>query len=295
VLELIDLTRRYGETLALDGLSFSVPSGQVLGFLGPNGAGKTTAMRIVMGVARPDSGEVRWRGEPAGSAARRAFGYMPEARGLYPRMRVAEQLRYLAELRGVPRAEAEARAGHWLERLGLAGRAGSRVEELSHGNQQRAQLAAALVHDPEVLVLDEPFSGLDPIGVDAMSEVLRQRAADGCAVVFSSHQLDLVEHLCEAVAIINRGRLVMRGTMEELRAQGPRRLAVGVAGVGPAWAGRVQGAHIVGRDDGRVLLDLDAGTDPQRVLAAAQAAGRLTHFAEEHPPLSELFRRAVGG
>jgi ABC-2 type transport system ATP-binding protein len=295
VLELIDLTRRYGETLALDGLSFSVPSGQVLGFLGPNGAGKTTAMRIVMGVARPDSGEVRWRGEPAGSAARRAFGYMPEARGLYPRMRVAEQLRYLAELRGVPRAEAEARAGHWLERLGLAGRAGSRVEELSHGNQQRAQLAAALVHDPEVLVLDEPFSGLDPIGVDAMSEVLRQRAADGCAVVFSSHQLDLVEHLCEAVAIINRGRLVMRGTMEELRAQGPRRLAVGVAGAGPAWAGRVQGAHIVGRDDGRVLLDLDAGTDPQRVLAAAQAAGRLTHFAEEHPPLSELFRRAVGG
>jgi ABC-2 type transport system ATP-binding protein len=295
VLELIDLTRRYGETLALDGLSFSVPSGQVLGFLGPNGAGKTTAMRIVMGVARPDSGEVRWRGEPAGSAARRAFGYMPEARGLYPRMRVAEQLRYLAELRGVPRAEAEARAGHWLERLGLAGRAGSRVEELSHGNQQRAQLAAALVHDPEVLVLDEPFSGLDPIGVDAMSEVLRERAADGCAVVFSSHQLDLVEHLCEAVAIINRGRLVMRGTMEELRAQGPRRLAVGVAGAGPAWAGRVQGAHIVGRDDGRVLLDLDAGTDPQRVLAAAQAAGRLTHFAEEHPPLSELFRRAVGG
>ena len=295
MLELIDLTRRYGETLALDGLSFSVPSGQVLGFLGPNGAGKTTAMRIVMGVARPDSGEVRWRGEPAGSAARRAFGYMPEARGLYPRMRVAEQLRYLAELRGVPRAEAEARAGHWLERLGLAGRAGSRVEELSHGNQQRAQLAAALVHDPEVLVLDEPFSGLDPIGVDAMSEVLRERAADGCAVVFSSHQLDLVEHLCEAVAIINRGRLVMRGTMEELRAQGPRRLAVGVAGAGPGWAGRVQGAHIVGRDDGRVLLDLDAGTDPQRVLAAAQAAGPLTHFAEEHPPLSELFRRAVGG
>ena len=188
------------------------------GFVGPNGAGKTTTMRIIMGVLAPDSGEVRWNGEPLQMRMRSRFGYMPEERGLYPKMRVKKQLSYLAALHGVQ--DPDASADRWIDRLGLTERAGDRVEELSLGNQQRVQLAAALVHEPELLVLDEPFSGLDPVGVDVLSGVLLDYARTGVPVVFSSHQLDLVERLCEAVAIIKDGRLVASGTVEELRGPG---------------------------------------------------------------------------
>jgi ABC-2 type transport system ATP-binding protein len=201
-------------------VSFAVEPGQMFGFVGPNGAGKTTAMRIVMGVLAPDRGEVRWNGAPLDHRVRTRFGYMPEERGLYPKMRVRTQLAYLASLHGA--AEPEAAADRWIGRLGLTERGGDRVEQLSLGNQQRVQLAAALVHEPELLVLDEPFSGLDPIGVDVLSGVLAEYAATGVPVVFSSHQLELVERLCEAVAIIKDGRLVASGTVDELRGPGRR-------------------------------------------------------------------------
>src|SRR5918998_3017178 len=181
MLALRGLSRRYGQTLALDGLSLEVPEREVVGFVGPNGAGKTTAMRIALGVLEPDAGGVLGRGKPATRAVQRGFGYMPEERGLYPKMRVDRQLRYLAVLHGIEDAEGRSAAGRWLERLGIADRAGQRVEELSLGNQQRVQLAAALVHDPDVLILDEPFSGLDPIGPDVMSAVLHERAEAGAA------------------------------------------------------------------------------------------------------------------
>jgi ABC-2 type transport system ATP-binding protein len=194
----------------------------MFGFVGPNGAGKTTTMRIILGVLAADAGAVRWREQPVTAQTRRRFGYMPEERGLYPKMRVRPQLTYLAALHGV--AAPEAAADRWIERLGIAERADDRVEALSLGNQQRVQLAAALVHEPELLVLDEPFSGLDPVGVDVLSGVLAEYAATGVPVVFSSHQLELVERLCEAVAIIKDGRLVASGTVEELR--GPGRTVV---------------------------------------------------------------------
>jgi ABC-2 type transport system ATP-binding protein len=212
------LTRRYGDRVALDGVSFRVEPGQMFGFVGPNGAGKTTAMRIILGVLAPDAGEVRWRDGAVSVDVRRRFGYMPEERGLYPKMRVRPQLTYLAALHGV--SAPEAAADRWIERLGLSERADERVEALSLGNQQRVQLAAALVHEPELLVLDEPFSGLDPVGVDVLSGVLAEYAATGVPVVFSSHQLELVERLCEAVAIIKDGRLVASGTVDELRGPG---------------------------------------------------------------------------
>ena len=237
MLELKGLTRRYGDLVALDGLTFTVAEGQMFGFVGPNGAGKTTTMRIVLGVLEPDRGEVRWRGRPVDAETRRRFGYMPEERGLYPKMRVRDQLEYFARLHGLSATDAQSAAGYWIERLGVADRAGDRVEQLSLGNQQRVQLAAALVHNPEVLVLDEPFSGLDPVGVDVLAEVLADRAADGIPVIFSSHQLELVERLCEAVAIINRGRLVASGPVEELRSTGDeRRYQVEVAGAATDWA-----------------------------------------------------------
>jgi len=207
VLELIDLRRRFDDVVALDGVSFTVPAGQLIGFVGRNGAGKTTAMRIVLGVLDPDAGEVRWQGTAVSRADRRRFGYMPEERGLYPKMRVLEQLVYLARLHGLDRADASDRASELLERLQVLAKPTDRVESLSLGNQQRVQLAAALVHAPEVLVLDEPFSGLDPTGVDVLSQVLLGEARErGVPIVFSSHQLDLVERLCDGVVLIDRGR-----------------------------------------------------------------------------------------
>ena len=294
ILELDGLRRRYGDTVALDGLSFAVGAGQLFGFVGPNGAGKTTAMRIVLGVLEPDGGDVRWRGRPVDAAARARFGYMPEERGLYPKMRVADQLVHLARLHGVGAAAAQAAAARWLERLGLADVAGRRTETLSLGNQQRAQLGAALVHDPELLVLDEPFSGLDPVGVDVLSEVLRERARAGVPVVFSSHQLELVERLCDAVAIVRDGRVVASGRVAELRAQrGGRRWRVEVADAPPGWAETVAGVEVVLSDNGAVVVELGDGADEQTLLDAARRAGRVRRFAPEQPSLAQLFREAV--
>ena len=293
MLELDGLTRRYGATVALDGLSFSVAEGQMFGFVGPNGAGKTTAMRIVLGILAPDAGQVRWRGRPLDPASRARIGYMPEERGLYNRMRVADQLAYFARLHGLDRAAAAAAADAWTERLGIAGYRRSRLETLSLGNQQRVQLAAALVHDPEVLVLDEPFSSLDPVGVDNLAEVLAERAAAGVPVLFSSHQLELVERLCQAVAIIVQGRLVAAGRVDELRAARRERLyLVDVAGAG-GWAAGLAGVEVRAERPDGLLLALGDGVDDQAVLERARAAGPVRHFGQVRPSLAELFREAV--
>jgi ABC-2 type transport system ATP-binding protein len=229
VLEISNLSKRYGEVVALDGASFTVPRGRIVGFLGPNGAGKTTAMRSVFGLVRPDGGSITWDGEPIGSEQRLRFGYMPEERGLYPRMRLAEQLAYFGRLSGMTRADATRAASWWLARLGLSDRTDARLEQLSHGNQQRVQLAAALIHEPELAVLDEPFAGLDPLGVDSMGELMAKIVETGMSILFSSHQLDLVEDICQDVVIINRGRVVLAGEVRELRSASPiRRLELWV-------------------------------------------------------------------
>jgi ABC-2 type transport system ATP-binding protein len=292
-LELIGLTKRFGEILALDQLTLEVRPGRVLGFLGPNGAGKTTAMRCIFGLVRPDEGELRWNGRPVGPAEWRRFGYMPEERGLYPRMRVGLQLEYFARLSGLDSRLAAATVQRWLGRLGLAERAGEKVEALSHGNQQRVQLAAALVHDPDLLVLDEPFSGLDPLGVEALAAVIEELAEAGAAVIFSSHQLDLVEDVCRDVVVIERGRVVLAGPLEELRAASRRRyLEVGFRD-GITWAPRLEGGRVLAAEPGRTRLELDASLDPGELLALAHAGGELTRFSFEPPALSDLFREAV--
>lgn len=293
-LEIDGLTRRFGAITALDNLSFSVPSGQVVGFLGPNGAGKTTTMRAIFGLTDLDAGSVRWDGAPVGATQRRRFGYMPEERGLYPNMLVAEEIEYLGRLHGLDARSATAATNKWLERLDVADRSTSKVETLSHGNQQRVQLAAALVHDPEVLVLDEPLSGLDPTGIDAIGGVLVEQARAGRCVLFSSHQLDLVEDFCESVAIIDCGRLVARGTVDELATSGARRLSVRVEGDRQAaWAQGIPGVTLSEMDGGEVRLILDDSTDSDVVLDAARAAGHVTEFVFGRRRLSEVFREAV--
>ena len=294
LLELEGLTRRFGTLTALDDLSFSVPTGEVVGFLGPNGAGKTTTMRAVFGLTQLDAGRVLWDGHPVGPADRRRFGYMPEERGLYPAMLVGEQLEYLGRLHGMSATDAEVATKTWLDRLGVLDRVESKVDALSHGNQQRIQLAAALVHGPELLILDEPLAGLDPSGIDAIGGVLVEQARAGCCVLFSSHQLDQVEDLCESVTIIDHGRLVVTGKVDDLATSGTPRLVVRVEGDRDgSWAQGLDGVTISEVDGGAARLVLDPAVDSQTVLEAAMAKGRVTEFVFERRRLSEVFREAV--
>jgi ABC-2 type transport system ATP-binding protein len=286
--------KRFGQLTALDGCSFTVERGRMLGFLGPNGAGKTTTMRAIFGLVELDAGSVLWDRRPIGPVERLRFGYMPEERGLYPRMRVGDQLAYLGRLHGLDARAAHAAASEWLTRLGLAERLDAKVVELSHGNQQRAQLAAALVHTPELLVLDEPFAGLDPVAVRTLAQVLREQAARGVAVLFSSHQLDLVEEICEDVVIVDRGRIVADGNLDALkRASERRRIALRLEGAPPGWEPETGGVDVVERANGDLRLLVDRDVDPQAVLGAAERAGSVVGFSYGPPSLAELFLELV--
>ena len=292
MLAVTSLHKRYDDVVALDGTTFSVDAGRILGFLGPNGAGKTTTMRCVFGLVHPDAGTVTWNDTPVGDGQRMSFGYMPEERGLYPKMQARAQLVHFGRLSGMSPRDAEASSDRWLAELGLSARADAKVEDLSHGNQQRVQLAAALVHDPELLVLDEPFSGLDPIGVEALSTTLQGLADRGAAIVFSSHQLDLVEDVCQDVAIIDRGRIVLRGALDALKgASTTRRLDIVVDG--QRWVPD-SGGRVVTDDRGRRHTLVEADAPIGEILTAAGAAGHVDRFSFEPPSLSDLFRDAVG-
>ena len=297
MLELSHLSKRFGSLQALDDLSLSLDRGEIVGFVGSNGAGKSTTMRIVMGVLAADSGAVTWMGAPVDAAIRRTIGYMPEERGLYPRMKVAEQLVYLARLHGLSASAAKAAAERWTERLGLEERRGDEVQSLSLGNQQRVQLAAALVSDPELLILDEPFSGLDPVAVDVMSQVLLERAAAGVPTLFSSHQLDVVERLCDRVVIIRSGRLVADGTIPELQATETPRWRVVVeqaAGSPPVEAASLNlPAPTVELDDAGRLIITAAGADEQALLSAAQRLGTVRELGPVRHRLTEIFREVL--
>ncbi len=291
MLSVRNISKRYGDVVALRDVSFDVAPGRITGFLGRNGAGKTTTMRTVFGLVQPETGAVTYDGAPITQEMRLRFGYMPEERGLYPRMKVRDQLIYLAKLSGMSAPDAGASVDRWLEVFGLGDRAGAKVEELSHGNQQRIQLAAAIIHEPEVLVLDEPFSGLDPIGVDSLSSVLADFSARGAAILFSSHQLDLVEHICEDVAIVNDGEIVVQGRLEAIREDATyRRVEIWVDGV--LWDPPVHGAHRV-RAGGRTHHIVDADIHVETILGLAREAGQITRFSYEPPSLSDIFNEAV--
>ncbi|MBO0840582.1 MAG: ATP-binding cassette domain-containing protein [Sciscionella sp.] len=292
-LEIDAISKRYGDVVALREMTFDVRSGELFGFVGSNGAGKTTAMRIALGVLAADAGEVRWAGEPITLDTRRRIGYMPEERGLYPKMKVGDQLAYLARLHGLSTPESSDAVQRWTQRLGVASRLDDPVEKLSLGNQQRVQLAAALVHDPDILVLDEPFSGLDPVAVDVMSDVLKEKAAAGTPIVFSSHQLDLVQRLCDRVGIVRSGRLVACGTVDELRSRGNAELVVDAPAAPEGWAKAVPGVLASRTESGRSVLTMADDADEQLVLHAALRDSPVLEFARRRPTLTELFRNVV--
>jgi ABC-2 type transport system ATP-binding protein len=294
MLRVVRVRKQFGAVQALIDCSFAVARGRMLGFLGPNGAGKTTAMRAIFGLVEPDAGDLLWDERRIDFADRLRFGYMPEERGLYPRMPVGEQIAYFGRLHGLSAAAARSATSAWLERLGLADRAAAKLEELSHGNQQRAQLAAALVHEPELLVLDEPFAGLDPVAVRTLAEVLRGEARRGAAVLFSSHQLDLVEDVCEDVAIVDHGRVVANGAVDELRRRSQRRLiALQLENAPPEWFPDVPGVQLVERCNGNLRLSAEREVDPEQVLAAAEQAAEVVGFNYGPPTLADLFVELV--
>ncbi|MDO8105923.1 ATP-binding cassette domain-containing protein [Isoptericola sp. b441] len=296
MLALEHVTRTYDERRALDDVSFTVRPGRMTGFVGANGAGKTTAMRIIMGVLAPTSGEVTFDGRPLTREVRRTFGYMPEERGLYPRMRVLDQLVHLGRVHGMSRAAASERAAGLLDQLGLAERSHDPLQTLSLGNQQRVQVAAAVLHEPRLLVLDEPFSGLDPLAIDAMGDLLRSHAAAGVPVLFSSHQLELVEQLCDDVVIISDGRVVSMGSADDVRARrSGRRYRIQVEGASPVadLVGGITGVTVVRGDADTVLVELDDSVDDQALLSTVQAQGVLREFAVVRPTLAEIFREVV--
>ncbi|BEL11099.1 ATP-binding cassette domain-containing protein [Actinoplanes sichuanensis] len=288
------VVKSFGPKRVLNELTLAVRPGELYGFCGANGAGKTTAMRIALGVHPADSGTVTIDGRPIDAGLRAQIGYMPEERGLYAKMRPVDQLVYLAKLSGVRPAEASRRAAEWIERLGVVMAPKDPLEKLSLGNQQKVQLIAALIAEPRVLVLDEPFSGLDPVAVDAMADVLLEQARNGIPVLFSSHQLDLVDRLCDRIGIIRGGRIVAEGTVGELRAKvSGRLLQISLQGAEAGWPESVPGVRRVDDHDGLVSFELTDGTDPDDVLDAVRRMGRIEHFGWRNPSLSDIFREAV--
>ncbi|WES63447.1 ATP-binding cassette domain-containing protein [Microbacter sp. GSS18] len=292
MLQLSGVTKSYGALRALDDVSFVVRPGRLTGFVGGNGAGKTTAMRIILGVLAKDAGTVSLDGTELTASDRRRFGYMPEERGLYPKMKVLEHITYLARLHGFSKTDAAARASALLESLGLGERLHDAVETLSLGNQQRAQIAAALVHDPDVLILDEPFSGLDPLAVDVVARVLQERAAAGAPVLFSSHQLDVVERLCDDLVIIAGGSIRAAGARDDLRAQhSTRRFELVAAGTPPVQG--EPGVTVVSADGDRTVFDADSDETAQHVLRLALERGPVARFSPQHPSLAQIFKEVI--
>jgi ABC-2 type transport system ATP-binding protein len=292
MLSVAGLTRRFGDHLALDDVTFDVVPGRMTGFVGANGAGKTTTMRIILGVLAASSGEVSWKGGPLTQAIRSDFGYMPEERGLYPKMKIRDQLVFFGRLHGMDAVRVGERTDKLLERLSLSERAGDVLETLSLGNQQRVQIAAALVHEPIALVLDEPFSGLDPLAVDTMVDLLREEVTPEVPVLFSSHQLELVERLCDDLVVLSRGKVVAAGPVADLAA-GPSSTYRLVVDGDAGWLRDIPGITVRDVAGATALFDVEEAGHEQQILQQAMSRGSVLAFGPERVALSDVFREAT--
>jgi ABC-2 type transport system ATP-binding protein len=292
------ITKRFGDVLALDGASFTVEPGRIFGLLGANGAGKTTSMRIVLDILRADSGRVTWHGTENIALPRKTWGYLPEERGLYPRMKVGEQLRFFAALYGVPDADAQREIGEWLDRFRIPDYLERKVEELSKGNQQKIQFIASILHDPDVLIMDEPFTGLDPVNVRLLKEAFLEMRERGKTLIFSTHQMETVEELCESIAIVDRGRVIVSGAVRDVKRGMNRqvvRLATDGDDNGATWVNELPGVEVIAQRADYVELRVPADRDPETILRTALDRGdRVTRFEISDPSLEEIFVEHVG-
>lgn len=296
MLSVKNISKSFGETTAIEEVSFEVERGAIFGLLGANGAGKTTTVRMILDIIAPDSGSISWSGAPVSGLPRRIFGYLPEERGLYPEMRVAEQLRFFAEIRGLPRSEAVVKANSWLERLGIGHYRDKEVRELSKGNQQKVQFIASVLHEPELMILDEPFSGLDPVNNELLKETILELNSRGVTILLSTHDMERAEELCEGVALVHDARLAFAGPVGELRGRhrDSATLRLDFHGDRDALLRKFPETRVVREEDGRLVLS-PAGVEPEEVLRAAVAGGRVRRFEEVEPTLREIFIREVKG
>lgn len=291
-----EVTKRYGSVTAVDGIGFEVPEGSIFGLLGANGAGKTTTVRMILDIIRPDSGEISWRARPASGLARTAFGYLPEERGLYPDMKVGDQLRFFGRVRGLSARQAGERANSWLERFSIPEYRERPLQELSKGNQQKIQFLASVLHDPELVILDEPFSGLDPVSHEQLRDVILELKYRGKTLLLSTHNMEQVEELCDGVALIHRARLAFAGPIAELRDRHSemRTLRLAYDGETDPLLARFPGLSVVERAGERLELSPN-GAEPEEILETAITHGRVRHFEEVEPALRRIFIEEVGG
>ncbi|MGI8586422.1 MAG: ABC transporter ATP-binding protein [Chloroflexia bacterium] len=293
-----EVSKAFNGIPAVDGVSFEVKQGEVFGFLGPNGAGKTTTIRMILNIYQPDAGRIIWQGQPAADVPRKAWGYLPEERGLYPKMQVADQLLFLARLYGRPRAEVQRDIDYWLERLQITQNRTKKVDELSKGNQQKIQFLAAILHDPEILIMDEPFSGLDPVNERVLKDALLEMHRRGKTIIFSTHEMSTVEEICEDIAIINRGRIVVAGSVRQIKRSAGRKVVQLALDNDPeiAWLDQMPGVSVTRRGRDYVELHLSAPATPDGILQAALSrGGEVTLFQIADPSLDDIFIERVGG
>ncbi len=290
------VSRSFGSIAAVNDVSFRVEPGSVFGLLGPNGAGKTTTMRMILGIYVPDGGSIRWKEKPIDLQVRRTFGYLPEERGLYGKMTVRDQIAYFGRLHGLEAEVARERTARWMDTLGIAHYAKRACNELSKGNQQKVQLASAVLHEPELLVLDEPFSGLDPVNAQAMLDCIHSLAESGTALILSSHQMFQIEDACRAFCIVGDGHVRAQGTLAELRATFPTRV-VRVSPDTPAIRAvfATRGAReIRSSAPDSASFELPATTDFAELLRDVVAAGPVESFERQEPSLGQIYARAIG-
>ena len=288
------IVKHYGDKTAVNGLSFEVSEGEIYGLLGANGAGKTTTMRMILGLIMPDEGEVRYFGKPYGKEQLSMLGYLPEERGLYPKIRVSDQLIYLAQLRGMSRRDADASLRRWLEKFEVPEYYGKKVEELSKGNQQKIQFIAAVIHRPKIVILDEAFSGLDPVNVELLKTAVKELRDSGTSMVFSTHRMEHVEELCENITILDRSRPVLQGSIREIKKRFPRERVVIAADQPIQGLETVPGVRSFTKEGDGYALVIDSPETAQAVLRHALAQGPVRHFELLEPTLNEIFIKTVG-
>lgn len=288
------ITKSFRDVLAVDDLSFIVPRGSLFGFLGPNGAGKTTTMRLILAILQADSGEITWDGRPLHKQGQGFFGYLPEERGLYPKMRVQDHLEFLGRINGLSKKDANVATVKWLERFELEDLRHKRIEELSKGNQQKVQTIGTMLHEPELLILDEPFSGLDPVNTGLLKEVLLETHRQGKTIIFSSHRMDQVEEICEDIVLIKSGRVVLNGNLRQIkRSMGRQVLRIALEGNQDFWA-KIPGLTLLNKRQDFLEFRLTDQVDPHHVLQAAMSAGQVIRFELVEPTLDQIFVEKVG-
>lgn len=296
-LQVEHINKWFGQFQAIKDLSMQVREGALFGFLGANGAGKTTTMRMILDLFRPDSGQITWNGRDVREVPRRAWGYLPEERGLYPKMRVDEQLLFLARLQGVSKQEAQHALDEWLERFEITVNRDRKIEELSKGNQQKVQFLAAILHDPTILIMDEPFSGLDPVNANVLKEAFLEMHRRGKTIIFSTHQLEQAEELCQDIVIINKGQSVVQGSVREIKQKSGRNVARLKLDNDPEapWLEQLPGVQVTKRREDYIEMHIEANLNPNVIVEAAlQHGGIISRFELTEPSLTEIFIEKVG-